>query len=63
MSFSMYEKLVGRYRNIYYYYDCTCMVELGKPLFIVYGCTRDLLLIKLESVNVHAYMPDFYISP
>jgi len=24
------------------------MIELGNPLFIVYGCTRDLLLIKLE---------------
>jgi len=27
------------------------MIELGNPLFIVYGCTRDLLLIKLEQVS------------
>jgi len=41
------------------------MIKLGNPLFIVYGCTRDLLLIKLEqsSVNIHAYMPEFYITP
>ena len=32
------------------------MIELDNPLFIVYGCTCDLLLIKLETINtLHAY--------